>query len=239
MIRPAHVADALTGSALAARRPERQATPRAPLPFPLIEYPPEPLPTPTQLLLSAGFPSKYTRPPYGADDALGHWPAEEQVRQILDDLPRLIAEGAWVYLLGPVGVGKTGVMVRMMHRLPLHRCPLPGPEWVEPSMVRYRLGSLLAKDMLSGDMDQYGTARVMMVDDLDRMAELGGYERDRALERWDTYTETRDGVGLTVVSANQTEEGLAAVPQFARGLDRARAGGMVLTIPGGSRRGRE
>lgn len=244
MAHPTNLAATLAGSDIA-QAAAPYAGPRLP-----IALPQEPLPSVEQVMAWAGFPAKYAgyRPDYRLEDK----PSEKAIRDFLADLPARIAAGAWVYLLGAPGVGKTGVMVRIMHSLPLHRCPLPGPGHVAPAMVRYRLGSDMAGDLarwhraqdeegtgLPCDMTSNFDARVLFVDDLCRMGQIGGYQRETVLHMWDTFTEKRDGHWLTVVSANLTEQALGEVPQFARGLDRARESGLLLEIPGRSRRGRE
>lgn len=240
MTTTAHVTEALRGSPLAAAKPA--AGERRPIALPV-----EPLPEPQTVMRWAGFPEKYRV--YSPDEPLENAASEAAVQQILADLPQLIAAGTWLYLLGAPGVGKTGVMVRMMHRLPLHRLPLPGPQWVHSALVRYRLGSTFATDLqewheadgergLPPDMTANMDARVLFIDDACRMLQIGGFQRENVLYRWDQFTELRDGRWLTVVSANVTAAGLEEVPQFRRGLDRARERGQVLEIPGRSRRGR-
>jgi len=172
--------------------------------------------------------------------------AEAKLQEFIADLLRHIAEGAWLYLLGGKGVGKTMAMARIVLAAPLHPNPAPAGK-VHPLYVSYRfapdVGYAFADLAVSGEpsaaIDVAMSQRIYMIDDIHRWMLVGGYVRDNILAGWDAYTEKRDGKYLTVVSANLTEAQMDAVPQFKLGLDRARERGLILEIRGESERGQQ
>jgi|GEM_PF-3718571 len=118
--------------------------------------------------------------------------------------------------------------------------------------VAYVLATDLADLLLEGDAAPWTSeaptavsllvnTRVLFVDDLDRWLELTMYDKNRGriLYRWDELAEVRSGPGrVTVATANRSEAQLRQVPEFERWLSRVKENGVVLTIPGGDRRGR-
>lgn len=170
-------------------------------------------------------------------------PSEARLQAFFAELPRHIAEGRWLYLLGAIGVRKTGSMARLALALEYHDFPL-NPHQTNPALVRYKFAPNVADDFaLLGIGDETGTmatllkCRVLMLDDVHRWLEVGGYVRENILAGWDTFTELRDGYGITVVSANLTAQALEQTPQFRAGLDRARGRGEIIEIRGTSTRG--
>lgn len=234
-----------------AANPQRVRVPEVPLTLEqLTQAPsPDPLPDLPRLVRMAGMPEKYAREAYQAcERRFEHAPARRAFEAFLERVNEHAEEGFWLYLVGHVGVGKTSAMVRLLSRLRLAWCPLP-PGHIDPGRIRYRLATDMAEDLLEvgqskearglpPDMAANVRSRVLLVDDLDRMRSMAGYQGGEACNRWDTFTEQRDGHGLTVVSANWSEEQLRGDPYFLRGLDRARERGLVITIAGESMRGR-
>ena len=194
------------------------------------------------LLADVGLdPRRYghCRPEVGFSDG----PSERRFQVFLANLPAHIREGRWLYLLGGIGTRKTGSMARLAMALQYSDLPLQ-PGQLHPGLVRYYFAPEVAEDFealgigqRTGTMHVLLGARVVMLDDIHRWLEIGGYVRESILAGWDTYTELRDGYGVTAVSANLTVAALEQTPQFRSGLDRARGRGEIIELRGGSARG--
>ena len=141
----------------------------------------------------------------------------------------------WLTLLGGCGIGKSLSMVRIALALP--------PE----TNVIYRRADELELDLLEWERAREAVpvniqlvmrCKVLLVDDVDRwlLRSPHDVERGRVLYRWDALTEVRDSPRrVNIVSANRTLRQLSEEPGFARWYDRARRG-LILEIPGRSRR---
>ena len=178
-----------------------------------------------------------------ADVPLQDAPSERRLQEFFAHLPQYVAEGHWLYLLGAIGTRKTGSMARLALALEYHDFPLERGQ-MNPALVRYRFAPEVAGDFAAlgtgqstGAMHVMLGARVVMLDDVHRWLEVGGYVRESIMAGWDTFTELRDGHGVTVVSANLTKPGMEQVSQFRAGLDRARGRGEIIEIRGTSTRG--
>lgn len=232
-----HVGKYLADAAQQAQRATRGISSREPRP------PREPWQDSREVLLSwIGFGAKYLRvdPERGFRDEV----AEGLLQGYIAELPRHLAEGSWLYLLGGKGVGKTMAMARLALAAPFHPMPTP-PGTLHPVQAAYRFApdvgfafeAVAVGDADGATMDVALQQRIYMIDDIHRWLSVGGYVRENILAGWDAYTERRDGRGVTVVSANLTETEMDAVPQFKLGLDRARERGLILEIAGESERG--
>ncbi len=194
--------------------------------------------TPTKYgILRCGIGLKYAQW-YDDSVRLEDRPSADALDAWIETLPETIERGTWLLLLGGVGCGKTMAMVRIAARLWEH-----APDLV----VRYEMASELQQDLLAWDrayesipveIEAAMRADVLMIDDLDRwlLRSPHDIERGQVLYRWDVLAEYRDSPGkATVVAANQPVQRLQQEPAFVRWLDRARRG-IILEIPGMSRR---
>ncbi len=202
-----------------------------------------------QWLRDCDFLPKYHErydPAVRLDDA----PSEAALAAWVEDLPRMLTDGGWLFLGGHVGTRKSYALCRIAHKamgLQVSRGEGWQPRQLVPGaeVVWYFAPSIQSSlltwdgdcDDAPGSMYRLLHARLLLLDDVDRFLELrdNDFALGKILSKLDTLMEYRDQPRLvTVVTANRWAQDMREVPEFCRWIDRAGERGALIDIHGGS-----